>query len=110
MLSAPKGTHDLLPEDLATWQWVEATSKQILESANFKEIRTPLLEYTELFKRGVGESTDIVNKEMFSFEKSDRSYTLRPANTAGVVRAYIQHGMDRWPKPVKLYYLGPQFR
>ncbi len=110
MYSAPKGTHDLLPEDLATWHMVENTARSVLEAANFHEIRTPVFESTELFARGVGESTDIVNKEMYSFEKGDRSLTLRPENTAGVVRAYNQHGMDRWPKPVKLYYLGPMFR
>jgi len=110
MLSTPKGTHDLLPEDLSTWQFMEAMARETFARSNFQEIRTPILEYTELFARGVGDSTDIVNKEMYSFEKGDRQLTLRPENTAGVVRAYIQHGMDRWPKPVKLFYMGPQFR
>ncbi len=110
MLSAPKGTHDLLPEALATWQYFENTARSIMERANFHEIRTPLFEATSLFERGVGDTTDIVNKEMYTFEKGDRQLTLRPENTAGVVRAYIQHGMDRCPKPVKLYYLGPMFR
>lgn len=110
MISAPKGTHDLLPEALATWQHVERTAQKQFANARFQEIRTPILESTELFARGVGEATDIVNKEMYTFEKGDRSLTLRPENTAGVVRAYIQHGMDRWSKPVKLYYMGPMFR
>lgn len=109
-LASPKGTHDLLPQDLATWQFVESTAKQVLQKACFQEIRTPLFESTELFQRGVGESTDIVNKEMYTFVKGDRSLTLRPENTAGVVRSYIQHGLDRWPKPVKLFYIGPMFR
>jgi histidyl-tRNA synthetase len=110
MIQAPKGTQDLLPKDLTTWQFVEQTTKTVFERNNFLEIRTPIFESTDLFERGVGESTDIVNKEMYTFEKSDRSLTLRPESTAGVVRAYIQHGMDRWPTPVKLYYMGPMFR
>jgi histidyl-tRNA synthetase len=109
-LVSPKGTHDLLPEELVTWHSVEQTAARIFSMAGFGEIRTPVLETTELFARGVGESTDIVNKEMYTFQKGDRSLTLRPENTAGVVRAYIQHGMDRLPKPVKLYYMGPMFR
>lgn len=109
-LASPKGTHDLLPKELATWHYVEEVAKSIFKSANFQEIRTPVFETTDLFERGVGEATDIVNKEMYTFEKGDRLLTLRPENTAGVVRAYIQHGMDRWPKPVKLYYIGPMFR
>ena len=84
--------------------------KKSLKSLIFKEIRTPIFEYTELFKRGVGESTDIVNKEMYTFNKGDRSYTLRPENTAGVVRAFIQQGMSRRPAPQKLWYKGPMFR
>ncbi|MCA9842413.1 MAG: histidine--tRNA ligase [Vampirovibrionales bacterium] len=110
-LSAPKGTHDLLPPDIALWQWAEAVMRDSFARANVHEIRTPLFEATELFKRGVGETTDIVNKEMYTFEDGgQRSMTLRPENTASVVRAYNQHGMDRWPKPVKLYYMGPMFR
>lgn len=110
MFSSPKGTHDLLPDELSTWRYVERTAEDLFESAGFREIRTPVLESTELFERGVGENTDIVNKEMYTFEKGGRNLTLRPENTAGVVRAYIQHGMDRWPKPVKLFYKGPMFR
>jgi histidyl-tRNA synthetase len=109
-LASPKGTHDLLPEDLATWQWLEATARELCSQFNYQEIRTPILEHTELFARGVGETTDIVNKEMYSFEKGERQLTLRPENTAGVVRSFMQHGMSRWPKPVKLFYMGPMFR
>ncbi len=110
MIPSPKGTHDILPKDITTWQYVEDTARQIIEMANFHEVRTPILEYTDLFLRGVGESTDIVNKEMYTFEKGERSLTLRPENTAGVVRAYLQHGMDRLPKPVNLFYFGAMFR
>lgn len=109
-LASVKGTHDILPEDIATWQWLEATAREICRQFNYHEIRTPVLESTELFARGVGETTDIVNKEMFSFEKGDRLLSLRPENTAGVTRSFIQHGMSRWPKPVKLFYMGPMFR
>ena len=92
------------------WQHIEQTARTLFARANVREIRTPIFEATELFERGVGESTDIVNKEMYTFEKGDRLLTLRPENTAGVVRAYIQHGLDRQPKPVKLFYMGPMFR
>jgi len=85
-------------------------AQNVFSKANFKEIRTPIFEATELFARGVGDSTDIVNKEMYTFEKSERSLTLRPENTAGVVRAYIEHGFSRLPQPVKLWYKGPMFR
>src|SRR5574344_1517921 len=89
---------------------MEEKAKDIFSKANFKEIRTPIFEATELFARGVGDSTDIVNKEMYTFEKSERSLTLRPENTAGVVRAFIEHGYSRLPQPVKLWYKGPMFR
>src|SRR5574344_2076458 len=89
---------------------MEEKAKDIFSKANFKEIRTPIFEATELFARGVGDSTDIVNKEMYTFEKSERSLTLRPENTAGVVRAFIENGMHRLSAPVKLYYVGPMFR
>lgn len=110
MLQRPKGTQDLLPEDTQAWQWLEATARAVFSQAGYGEIRTPTFEATELFARGVGETTDIVNKEMYRFEKGDRSLTLRPEGTAGVVRAFVEHGMARWPKPVRLYYLGPMFR
>lgn len=109
-LQAAKGTKDIYLEEAKKWQQVEQIAQKIFELANFKEIRTPIFEYTELFARGVGEFTDIVNKEMYSFIKEERSYTLRPENTAGVVRAYIQEGMHKLPTPQKLWYKGPMFR
>lgn len=109
-LQAPKGTKDIYFEEANIWAYVEQIAQEIFELGNFKEIRTPTFEYTELFARGVGESTDIVNKEMYSFEKEKRSYTLRPENTAGVVRAYIQGGLFKRLSPQKLWYKGPMFR
>lgn len=110
MIQAQKGTKDILPQESANWQKMEAAGLEVFSKAGFKEIRTPIFEATELFARGVGDSTDIVNKEMYTFEKSERSLTLRPENTAGVVRAYIEHGFHRLPQPVKLWYKGPMFR
>ena len=110
MIQAQKGTKDILPQDVKTWQMMEEKALEIFNNANFQEIRTPIFEATELFARGVGDSTDIVNKEMYSFEKADRSITLRPENTAGVVRAYIENGLHRLTPPVKLWYKGPMFR
>lgn len=110
MIQAQKGTKDILPQDSGLWQEMEAKALDIFSKANFKEIRTPIFEATELFARGVGDSTDIVNKEMYTFEKADRSLTLRPENTAGVVRAYIENGMHRLTPPVKLWYKGAMFR
>lgn len=110
VIQRPKGTQDIVGEEAARWDQVESICRQQFQSAGYQEIRTPIFEHTELFERGVGEATDIVNKEMYTFEKSDRRLSLRPEGTAGVVRSYIEHGMARWPKPVKLYYLGPMFR
>lgn len=110
MIQAQKGTKDILPTEITDWQKMEQIAKDTFTKANFKELRTPIFEATELFARGVGDSTDIVNKEMYTFEKSERSLTLRPENTAGVVRAYIEHGFSRLPQPVKLWYKGPMFR
>lgn len=106
----PKGTKDIYYEEARLWQFVERVAQETCELANFKEIRTPVFEYTELFARGVGETTDIVNKEMYTFVQQDRSFTLRPENTAGVVRAYIQGGLFKRPSPQKLWYKGPMFR
>src|SRR2546430_7651513 len=116
MIKAPRGTRDLLPPDTARWNFVEATVRDVFQIYNFHEIRTPIFEETQLFARGVGEETDIVSKEMYTWEdrgraESDRgqSLTLRPENTAGVVRAYIEHKLgDRGLN--KLFYIGPQFR
>jgi histidyl-tRNA synthetase len=110
-LQTPKGTRDLLPPDTALWAAVEAIARRVFARYGYGEIRTPIFEETELFARGVGESSDIVGKEMYSFvDKGDRHLTLRPENTAAVVRAYVEHGMHRMPQPVKLFYIGPQFR
>lgn len=109
-IKAQKGTKDILPSEIEQWQNLEAKALEVFSRAGFKEIRTPIFEATELFARGVGDTTDIVNKEMYTFEKSERSLTLRPENTAGVVRAYIENGMHRLSTPVKLWYKGPMFR
>jgi len=110
MIKTQKGTRDILSPEILNWQNMEETAQKVFGNANFEEIRTPIFEATELFARGVGETTDIVNKEMYTFEKSDRSITLRPENTAGVVRSYIENGMCKKPAPVKLWYHGPMFR
>lgn len=110
IIKAQKGTKDILPPDIEQWQNLEEKALEVFSKAGFKEIRTPIFEATELFARGVGDTTDIVNKEMYTFEKSERSLTLRPENTAGVVRAYIENGMHRLSAPVKLWYKGPMFR
>lgn len=110
IIKAQKGTKDILPTEVEQWQSMEAKALEIFSSAGVKEIRTPIFEATELFARGVGDTTDIVNKEMYTFEKSERSLTLRPENTAGVVRAFIENGMHRLSAPVKLWYKGPMFR
>ena len=106
-----KGTRDLLPPESAVWAAVEATARDVFGRYGYREIRTPIVEETELFVRGVGASTDIVGKEMYTFaDKKGRSLTLRPESTASVARAFIEHGMHSLPSPVKLFYLGPQFR
>lgn len=105
-----KGTKDILPQDITMWHMLEEKANKVFSKYGFREIRTPIIEVTELFARGVGDTTDIVNKEMYTFEKSDRSITLRPENTAGVVRSYIENGMSRLSAPVKLWYHGPMFR
>jgi len=116
-LKAVRGTRDLLPPETALWNRIEATARSVFGRYNFGEIRTPLFEDTGLFARGVGEETDIVSKEMYTWEDRARaqsektqSLTLRPENTAGVVRAYIEHGLGESGQLQKLYYIGPQFR
>ena len=109
-IKAQKGTKDILPAENADWQKILDSAREVFKAANFKQIVTPIFEATELFQRGVGDSTDIVNKEMYSFEKSGHSLTLRPENTAGVVRAFLEHTMARDIQPVKLWYFGPMFR
>ncbi len=112
LTQAPRGTRDIFGAEIKEWQKVEAKIREICESSGIEEIRTPIFEHTELFLRGVGETTDIVNKEMYTFnDKGDRSITLRPESTAGIARAYIEHGMHNMPQPIKLYYLSaPTFR
>jgi histidyl-tRNA synthetase len=116
-LKAVRGTRDLLPPETALWNRIEVTARQVFARYNFGEIRTPIFEDTSLFARGVGEETDIVSKEMFTWEDRARaqsekpqSLTLRPENTAGVVRAYIEHKLGESGQLQKLFYIGPQFR
>jgi len=110
-IQAPRGTSDVLPEDWPARRAAEAVAQRILEAAGYRRIETPTFEATELFARGVGESTDIVQKEMYTFEDAGgRSQTLRPEGTAPVARAYLEHGMHKAPQPVKLWYLSSFFR
>ena len=111
MIQRPKGTKDILPEDSFKWQYVEGKVKELFGNYGFEEIRVPVFEHTELFQRGVGETTDVVQKEMYTFEdKGGRSITLRPEGTAGVVRAYIENGMSSMPSPMKLWYNMSMYR
>ncbi len=111
MIRAVKGTRDLLPPETAVWNRVERVAREVFHAYNYHEIRTPILEETQLFARGVGAETDIVTKEMYTFEDRDgTSLTLRPENTAGVIRAYIEHRLDQRPGVQKLFYMGPMFR
>ncbi|MCU0228932.1 MAG: histidine--tRNA ligase, partial [Bryobacterales bacterium] len=106
-----KGTRDLLPPDTSVWNYVEQSARDLFARYRYQEIRTPIFEQTELFSRGVGEETDIVTKEMYTWEDRDgSSLTLRPENTASVIRAFIEHGLHQQPGLTKLYYLGPMFR
>src|SRR6202035_2923821 len=108
---AIKGTRDLLPPDAELWNRVEQTAREVFGTFGFGEIRPPIFEPTELFARSIGADTDVVGKEMYSFEDRDEtSVSLRPEATASVCRAYIEHGMHALPQPVKLYYTGPMFR
>jgi histidyl-tRNA synthetase len=110
-LKAVRGTRDILPPDSAVWNRVEAIAREVFRTYNYQEIRTPIFEETALFARGVGEDTDIVGKEMYTWEDRDgSSLTLRPENTASVMRAYIEHRLDQIPGVKKLYYIGPMFR
>ena len=110
-ITAPRGTQDFLPEQTADWQILEAKIRHICSLYGFGEIRTPLFESTELFLRGIGETTDVVTKEMYTFtDRGGRSMTLRPENTASVVRAFLEHKLYGEPKVHKFYYMGPMFR
>ncbi len=107
----PTGTQDFLPGTVEKWQYVEEKARDLCRRFNYREIRTPMFEQTELFQRGVGETTDVVQKEMYTFEdKGHRSMTLRPEGTAGVVRAYAENKLYGEPDVTKLYYMGPMFR
>ena len=111
MIKAIKGTRDLLPPSTAVWNRVEAVAREVFRTYNYREIRTPLLEETLLFARGVGQETDIVTKEMYTFTDRDgTSLTLRPECTASVIRSYIEHRLDQRPGVKKFYYMGPMFR
>mgnify|MGYP000203112917 CR=1 FL=1 len=111
LIQAPKGTRDILPSEIYKWRYVENIIDQVCMNFGYKEIRIPVFEHTELFERGVGDTTDIVQKEMYTFkDKGGRSITLRPEGTAGVVRSYIQNGMASLPQPVKLYYKITAYR
>lgn len=111
MIKAVKGTRDILPPASGLWNHVEAVARKVFHTYNYREIRTPIFEQTSLFARGVGEETDIVSKEMYTFEDRDgSSLTLRPEATASVMRAYIEHRLDQEPGLTKLYYIGPMFR
>lgn len=108
---APKGTTDILPEVANKWQHLERTAIKLFKAYGYEPIVTPIFEHTEVFQRSIGVSTDIVQKEMYTFEdKGGRSLTLRPEGTAPVIRAYVEHNMGQLPQPVKLYYTGPMFR
>lgn len=110
-IQALRGTRDILPDEVSYWQWVEAIARQILGRAAYREVRTPIFEQTDLYERGIGEATDVVGKEMYTFkDRGDRSITLRPEGTAGVVRSFIEHGLHAQGGVQRLWYIGPMFR
>ncbi|KGA96500.1 histidyl-tRNA synthetase [Alkalihalobacillus alcalophilus ATCC 27647 = CGMCC 1.3604] len=111
-IQIPRGTQDILPGDIEIWQHIEETAKKVCERYNYQEIRTPIFEHTELFQRGVGDTTDIVQKEMYTFtDRGERNLTLRPEGTAGVVRSFVENKLyGQANQPTKLYYTGPMFR
>ncbi len=111
MINVPKGTKDVLPQESYKWQYVEEVARETAKLFHLKEVRTPTFEHTELFQRGVGDTTDIVTKEMYTFkDKGDRSITLKPEGTAGTVRSFIENGMYGGVLPAKMYYVTPCFR
>lgn len=111
MINIPKGTKDVLPAQSYKWQFVEDCAKKVARAFNISEVRTPVFEHTELFARGVGDTTDIVNKEMYTFlDKGGRSITLKPEGTAGVARMFIENGLASSPLPMKSYYITPCYR
>ena len=111
MTTLPRGTKDILPAEVGAWRYVEGVLRDLCARFGFAEIRTPLFEHTELFQRGIGDTTDVVEKEMYTFaDRGQRSITLRPENTASAVRAFVEHKMYADPDPTKLFYIGPMFR
>ena len=110
IINIPKGTKDILPSESYKWQWLEKRIRDTAAQYGFKEIRTPMFEHTELFARGIGDTTDVVQKEMYTFEIAERSLTLKPEGTAGVVRSYIENKMYADPQPGKYFYIIPCFR
>lgn len=111
IIKAPKGTMDVIPDNSYKWQFIEQKMREITREFGVSEIRTPVFEHTELFSRGVGDTTDVVEKEMYTFnDKGDRSITLRPEGTAGAVRLFIEHGLFNNPMPIKTYYLTSCYR
>lgn len=111
LTTGPRGTNDILPGEVEKWQYLETEIREICREYGYAEIRTPIFEHTELFQRGVGETTDIVEKEMYTFiDRGNRSITLRPENTAPAVRAFLEHKLQSQPQPTKLFYIGPMFR
>jgi histidyl-tRNA synthetase len=111
LIQAIRGTRDILPAEVRYWQQVEAAARDLLRRSAYQEIRTPIFEQTDLFERGIGEATDVVGKEMYSFQdRGDRALTLRPEGTAGVVRSYIEHGLQAQGGVQRLWYSGPMFR
>lgn len=110
-IQVPRGMDDILPGEIEKWQWVEQIAVELCNLYGYSEIRTPVAEFTELFQRGVGEATDVVEKEMYTFmDRGNRQLSLRPEGTAGVVRAFIENKMYANSQPTKLYYIGPMFR
>ncbi len=111
LTTRPRGTNDILPGEVEKWQYLEELTRQVCREYGYGEIRTPVFEHTELFHRGVGETTDIVEKEMYTFtDRGDRSITLRPEGTAAIVRAFLENKLYALPQPVKLFLIGPMFR
>lgn len=111
LTGAPRGTKDILPGMVNGWRYVEQIIREACHEFNYQEIRTPIFEHTELFQRGIGDGTDVVDKEMYTFtDRSGRSLTLRPENTASVVRSFVENKLYAEPMPLKVFYIGPMFR
>lgn len=111
LTTAPRGTKDILPGAVNGWRYIESVLRDVCREFNYQEIRTPIFEHTELFQRGIGDGTDVVDKEMYTFnDRSGRSITLRPENTAAVVRSFVENKLYAEPMPLKVFYIGPMFR